>query len=276
MAIRKDGTGKRWVEMDVVLPATPEQVWHAVATGNGNAAWFTAGEIEPRVGGAFMLDFGGGNMTRGEVTRWNPPHEFGYVERGWMGDAPDVYTDIVISPRANGSSLVRMTHTITTPSDEWDDVVESFEKGWPGFFEVLHIYLQHHAGNEAGVFMTVAHTAEDSLAVWARLCDALNLTGANVGERRTIASGPEMYSGTVEYTRQDATQRYVTLRVNAPFPGVLFAGTSPATRPGAKTNVTVCRYSYGVDAATRTADLRTAWEQWMHTSFKEAETAAAE
>ena len=29
--------------------------------------------------------------------------------------------------------------------DEWDDQLESFESGWPGFFEVLRIYLRHDA-----------------------------------------------------------------------------------------------------------------------------------
>jgi uncharacterized protein YndB with AHSA1/START domain len=55
MPIKKDGTGKRWVEMEFLVPGTPEQAWQAMATGTGNAAWFVKGEVEPRVGGAFSL-----------------------------------------------------------------------------------------------------------------------------------------------------------------------------------------------------------------------------
>ena len=38
---RRMATGKRWIEMEFVVPGTPEQVWQAVATGPGNTAWFT-------------------------------------------------------------------------------------------------------------------------------------------------------------------------------------------------------------------------------------------
>ncbi|RWQ41889.1 MAG: SRPBCC domain-containing protein, partial [Mesorhizobium sp.] len=40
MPIKKDETGKRWVEMEFITPCTPEQVWRAIATGPGNTAWF--------------------------------------------------------------------------------------------------------------------------------------------------------------------------------------------------------------------------------------------
>lgn len=46
MPVKKDGTGKRWVEMELLVPGTPEQVWQAMATGPGNAAWFVKGEID--------------------------------------------------------------------------------------------------------------------------------------------------------------------------------------------------------------------------------------
>jgi uncharacterized protein YndB with AHSA1/START domain len=80
MPIKKDGTGKRWVEMELLVPGTPEQVWQAMATGPGNAAWFTKGEIEPRIGGVFRLDFGQGAVSSGEMMMWEPPRQFSYVE----------------------------------------------------------------------------------------------------------------------------------------------------------------------------------------------------
>lgn len=30
MPIRKDDSGRRWVEMEVLVPGTPEQVWDAI------------------------------------------------------------------------------------------------------------------------------------------------------------------------------------------------------------------------------------------------------
>jgi hypothetical protein len=33
MPVKKDNSGRRWVEMEFLVPGTPEQVWHAIATG---------------------------------------------------------------------------------------------------------------------------------------------------------------------------------------------------------------------------------------------------
>ena len=46
MAIRNDETGKRWVEIETIVPGTPEQVWQAIATGPGVAAWYVKAQIE--------------------------------------------------------------------------------------------------------------------------------------------------------------------------------------------------------------------------------------
>ncbi|MGB0093420.1 MAG: hypothetical protein WBP81_12945 [Solirubrobacteraceae bacterium] len=43
------------------MPATPERLWEAVATTEGNAAWLFPNEIDPSGAGA---------------TAWDPPHHF--------------------------------------------------------------------------------------------------------------------------------------------------------------------------------------------------------
>lgn len=68
MPLKKDGTGKRWVEMELIVPGTPEQVWQAMATGPGNTAWFTRTTIDERVGGAVRFDFGPNGNSAGEVS----------------------------------------------------------------------------------------------------------------------------------------------------------------------------------------------------------------
>ncbi len=41
MPMKRDDSGRRWVEMEFLVPGTPEQVWQAIATGPGMSAWFT-------------------------------------------------------------------------------------------------------------------------------------------------------------------------------------------------------------------------------------------
>ena len=102
MPIKKDGTGKRSVEMEVLVPGTPEQVWQAMATGAGNTAWFTRTTVEERSGGEIRFDFGANGSSVGEVTAWEPPHRFGYVEHEWNETAPPVATEVTITGRSGG------------------------------------------------------------------------------------------------------------------------------------------------------------------------------
>lgn len=277
MPIKKDAAGKRWVEMELLLPGTPEQVWHAMATGPGNTAWFVRGEIEPRVGGVLRLDFGEGAVTQGEVTAWEPPHRFGYVEHDWEPGAPSVATEITITARSGDRCVMRMVHSLFTTSDDWDDQVEGFESGWPGFFAILRAYLQHFPGQKAGSFLAFAPTAVDGLSAWKRLTTQLGLDGANVGEHRTTDGGPERLAGVIEHVHQDAQQRYVLLRLEAPSPGLILVGTSgPSVSPsemelkvrqGGSSNVSVARYFYGAESPARAAESEARWRKWLAETF---------
>jgi uncharacterized protein YndB with AHSA1/START domain len=264
MPIRKDGRGKRWVEMELLVPGTPERVWEALATGPGYAAWFVKGEIEPRVGGTFRLDFGEGAVSSGDVTQWEPPHQFGYVERGWEPGAPPVATEITVAARSGGECVVRMVHSLFTSSDAWDDQVEGFERGWPGFFAVLRLYLGHFPGAEAASFMLGSKTTLDATSAWLELGAGLGLAGANVGERRATATGPEPWSATVEHVYQDAQQRYLLARLEGSAPGCVLAGVH-ADRGGVK--VSVARYHYGGGASALASDNAPRWREWLAKTF---------
>jgi uncharacterized protein YndB with AHSA1/START domain len=272
MPIKKDGKGNRWVEMELLVPGTPEQVWQAVATGPGNAAWFTRGEIEPRVGGAFRLDFGGGATTSGEVTTWDPPHAFSYVERDWEPGAPPVATEITITGRKGDRSVLRMVHSLFASEDAWDDQLEGFESGWPGFFEVLRVYLRHFAGSPAASFMKMTPSPDDALGTFRKLAHDLGLAGAIVGERRSLSGAPESWTGVVEHVFQNSTHRYVLVRLQDPDPGVVLVGTyeKRATSHGSagpNSNVSVNRYCYGPDAKERAAVSEKRWQEWIDARY---------
>jgi uncharacterized protein YndB with AHSA1/START domain len=266
MPIKKDGKGKRWVEMEFVTPGTPEQVWRAMATGPGYAAWFTKAEIEGKVGGRLSFDFGP-NSTSGEVTAWEPPQRLEFIEREWSPGAPPVATEIVITARSGDRCVVRMVHSLFSSSDDWDDQIEGFEQGWPAFFEVLRIYLAHSAGSKAASFAVIGSTKSEQLKVWKRLTAELGLTDAAVGEVRTTPANPETLTGVVERTVQDARQRFVLLRLTAPTPGAAIIGTYGV---GENVNASVTRFLYGDDAEARADGSRARWEAWMSRSFPPA------
>lgn len=267
MPIKKDGTGKRWVEMEFIAPGTPEQVWQAMATGPGNAAWFTKATIEERVGGAICFHFGPDATSSGEVTAWEPPHRFGYVERGWSGDAPPVATEITITSRSGDRCLVRMVHSLFASADDWDDQMEGFETGWPTFFEVLRIYLSRFASKKAASFQALVSVEKDQLAVWSRLIEGLGLISANVGEHRTTPQRPETLSGVIERIEQDGKQRVVIMRLDAPAPGVALVGTYGV---GNSVNASVGFFFYGDDAEEAARSSEHKWKDWLRDLFSAA------
>ena len=262
MPAKKDGRGKHWVEMETLIPGTPEQVWQAMCTGPGMSTWFTPATVEERVGGALSFDMGE-STSKGIVTAWEPPRLFGYVEQDWMPGAPPVATELTIAARADGKCVVRMVHSLFASTDEWDDQLESFESGWAGFFEVLKLYLKHFAGRKAVPFNAMKAAQGDTLAVWKRLIATAGIAGVDVGERRKTSALPEPLDGIVEQVRQDDRFRYVILRISAPFDGIAIFGTyvnaDDSTTSGAWTWV------YGDDAAAVVAAHGPKWRQFVET-----------
>ncbi len=266
MPVKKDGN-RRYVEMERLLPGTPEQVWHAIATGEGNAAWFTRMELEPRAGGKLVVDFGDGATSTGEVLEWDAPRKFAYVERGWMPGAPDCFTEIHVIARDGGKCVMRMAHSLHTDSDEWDEHLESFESGWPGFFEVLQLYLERFRGLAASSFMARQQAKTEAVPSWKHLLEGLGLTGVHVGERRRLA-GPEPVDAVVEILREDAVQRYVTVSIDGPAKGLLIVGNY--TQGGVNTPG-VARFVYGPDHERVAKQAKAAWKEWLVQRFAAAD-----
>lgn len=259
MPTKFDASGKRWVEMEFLVPGTPEEVWHAMATGPGNAAWFTMAEIEGRIGGRmtfhFMPDVTGG----GTVTQWEPPHRFGYEETDWAENGPPIATEISIVARSGDECLVRMVHSLFSSTDEWDEQMEGFESGWPGFIEVLRLYLAHHAGAPAASFQLGTQLEGQPLVVWRRLLEGLGHEAADVGENWTVEAGENLF-GEIVQMRQDTLQRYVLMRIDGGVPGV---GLFGIYGKGEAIRVTVCRFFHGPQAEKAATEAQPKWQAWL-------------
>lgn len=259
MPTKFDAGGKRWVEMEFLVPGTPEQVWHAMATGPGNAAWFIRAEIEEKIGGTLAFHFAPDVTSGGTVTQWEPPHRFGYVEVGWAENAPPVATEITIIARSGNQCLVRMVHSLFSTTDDWDDQMEGFESGWSGFIEVLRLYLSHHAGQTAASFQIGAEAQGEALATWQKLLRGIGQGSADVGQDWSVKAG-ETFSGHVTRVRQDEKQRYVLMRIDGDAPGALLFGIY---RSGETIRLSLCRFFYGPKAGETAATVEPQWQAWL-------------
>ncbi|MDQ8758254.1 SRPBCC domain-containing protein [Sphingosinicella sp. LHD-64] len=260
MPVTTDEKGRRALEVSVEVPGTPEQVWQAIATGPGYGAWFVPTDLEEHVGGKVTFHLGAGMDSVGEVTEWQPPVRVAFVEPGWSETAPPLTTEVIVEALGGGICRVRMVHSIPSGDTSWDDEIGSMETGWPGFFEVLKIYLRHFAGQKAASARPMVPFAGTVAEAWADICERLGLAGVQVGEHRRAPDGAPPLAGIVERAEKGEQLGDLTMRLEAPAPGVAIVGVFAW---GDQTNIGISLFFYGGDCEAVAARETARWEAWL-------------
>jgi uncharacterized protein YndB with AHSA1/START domain len=134
------------IAKDMVVDASREQVWEAIATGPGMDAWYMGrNEVEPREGGAVRRGIGA-SPDGSTVTVWEPPSRFAHTGT----EAPDGSIhrfEFEISEDGDGSAI-RYVHSGMLGGDlgaEYDAMSE----GDPMYLDKLVQYLTYFDGRFA-------------------------------------------------------------------------------------------------------------------------------
>lgn len=260
MPVKKDALGQHRVELEWLVPGTPEQVWAALATGPGISSWFVATRVEERLGGKLEFVFAEGTPSLGTVTGWEPPRRFAYEERGWGEGAPPLATEIAVTARSGSTCQVRMVHSLFAATDAWDDQLEGFEEGWRGFLEVLRQYLTHHAGQPAAPGRISVECAAGVAEAWARLTRGLGVAGVDVGGRCQAPRGAPPLAGEVTRIFQSHQARELHVRLDEPGPGVALIS---CYTHGGKASGMLSTYFYGERAEERARRHREVAQPWL-------------
>ena len=107
------------------VPASPDEVWAAIATGPGIDSWFM-GRNEVTAG-AVRTVFGD-YAPELKITESDPAHRFAYRS----GQAPDgrvIAYEFLIEGRAGGSTVLRTVTSGFLPGDDWADEFEAMTLG---------------------------------------------------------------------------------------------------------------------------------------------------
>jgi uncharacterized protein YndB with AHSA1/START domain len=262
MSLKKESSGRRWVQVEVEVPGTPEEVWKAIATGPGISSWFVPTEFEERDGRpvAVTLNFGPGMESRSVVTTWDPPRKFAAQGEGW-GGSPPIADEWTVEARAGGTCVVRVVHSLFAETDDWDNQLEGTEKGWPAFFRILRIYLTHFRGQRSAMMQWIAPAAGTTADAWGALTAALGLKDVSTGQHWTAPAGVPALSGVVEHVSHKPYNALV--RIDKPGPGVAALG---AVNFGGSM-VTLNFYLYGDQAAGTVTRETPLWQAWIQERF---------
>jgi len=262
MSVKKEASGRRFVEVEVEVPGTPEEVWQAIATGPGISSWFVPTVFEERDGKpvAVTLNFGPGMESRSAITAWDPPRTFGAQGEGW-GGSPPIADEWSVEARPGGTCTVRVTHSLVADTDAWDGQLTGTEAGWPGFFRILRMYLTHFRGQRSAIMQWMAPTSGTEAEAWQTLLAALGLKGVSAGQRWTAPAGVPSLGGVVEHISE--SPRTALLRLDKPGPGAAALGV--VDYGGAM--VTLSFYLYGDQAAATVASEKPRWDAWIQERF---------
>jgi hypothetical protein len=230
------------IRREVVLPATPEEVWEAVATAGGNAAWMFPTETE--------LD-GSGAKT------WDPPHHFAVrTEQGDWFNA----VEFVIEGREGATSLVRYMHSGIFV-DDWETQYDAAGQHTDFYLHSLGEYLRHFNGRTAtyvgdvpgGIQGPPSSATPDGFQ---RLQQALGL-GAQHGEGdpvRLTPHGLEPVEGVLDYLRPN----FIGVRTADAL--YRFFGRNAF---GAPVGMSIHMFVDGVDSES----VKRTWQDWLNAAL---------
>jgi uncharacterized protein YndB with AHSA1/START domain len=241
-------SGEFEIRREVEVPANPDDVWEAVATAAGNAAWlFPGGEVEGEARqGAKTAD-------GSTIATWDPPADFAVRSEGdgWFNAV-----EFQLEGRDGGTTLVRYAH-MGIFVDDWDSQYDAVNQHTDFYLHTLGQYLRHFNGRRAtfvgdvpgGIMGPAASAGADGMS---RLRAALGL-GDQAQEGETVQIASQGVEGVVDY----ATANFLGVRSGDAL--YRFFGRNAFGGPVA---MAVHAFADGVDAD---ADAEKAkWQAWLN------------
>lgn len=267
MPLERDESGRRYVQVEVEVPGTPEEVWRAIATGPGIASWFVPTTVEVDEHGKpvrLLANFGPGMESVSTFTSWNPPHHFTADSADLGPGAPPVASEWTVQARGGGKCIVRVVHSLFASTDDWDNQLEGWENGWPSFFRILRLYLTHFRDQACAPLQLQAMGSLPRNEAWSRLCGALGFVGVAAGDHRKTKAGAPPLSARVERVGEAAYPEELLLLIDEPQPGIAHL---LALTMGPQTLLSLRLYLYGKRAQTAASELEPRWREWLTRLF---------
>ena len=249
------------------MPGTPEEVWRAVATAGGISSWFVPTTTEYDSEGKpvrMTCDFGPGMESIAKITEWNPPNSFSGETKDLGEDAPTVATQWIVESRGGGMCVVRVVHSLFASTDDWDNQMEGWESGWPGFFRLLRLYLAHFPGQQSSLLQLSGVAPIPKSSAWNALTTALGFATPQLHQRCESSGSAPALAGVVERVGEADHPEELLIRLDKPAPGM---GHFFAMEMGEQVLLSLRFYLYGDTASEVATRDEPVWKAWMENQF---------
>jgi uncharacterized protein YndB with AHSA1/START domain len=139
----------------IYIASTPEQVWQALTSSEFTRQYFweRSVELEPKLGGAFVLRLPDGRINvKGTVIAYDPPRK---LSVSWQVEWPEEFRKLpeclVTYELAQAGEAVRLTMTESHSWDVPDAILAGGRVGWPAILSSLKSLLE--AGRPLAIAM---------------------------------------------------------------------------------------------------------------------------
>jgi uncharacterized protein YndB with AHSA1/START domain len=130
----------------IYIDSTPEKVWQALTDAQLSQQYFHGClvEIEPKIGGNFLLRFPDGRVNvRGEVVEWSPSRRLAVTWAvDWVPETRDLPECLVTYEIEQAGAAVRLTMTEAHRWEVPDALLEGGRNGWPAILSSLKSMLE--------------------------------------------------------------------------------------------------------------------------------------
>jgi uncharacterized protein YndB with AHSA1/START domain len=244
-------------EHELTVEATPEQVWHAIASAEGISAWMLPTQLDAREGGTVRFDMGPDIASEGTVVGFEPTRRFAY-EEDWAtlvgragADVTPLLTEFLVEAKSGGTCVVRVVTSAYGTGADWENEFWSeMNTGWAPMLDNLRLYLTHFAGQSATpVSARVTFGGSPNNAI-DRVREALGIRRA--GDRVDAL-------GTIGVVERSIDQHFL-LRIERPAPGLVACF---AFGDGESVAVNLAAYLYGADGALHAERLQPEWQTFL-------------
>jgi uncharacterized protein YndB with AHSA1/START domain len=223
------------------VPASPDAVWAAIATGPGIDSWFMG---RNEVTADTVRTVFGEYAPELKITGWDPTHRFAYGSDR-VPDGRFIAYEFLIEGRAGASTVLRTVTSGFLPGDDWADEFEAMTLGGELYFRTLVEYLTHFAGRFAAPVTAFGPPG----ANWSRdrslLCRELGLSEAP-------QPGDPVHLGSADGVVYFANAHAIGVRT----PDTLYRFMRGFAKP-----VIAAHHLFAADAEPDQA--RQAWEAWL-------------
>ena len=200
----------RSAEAEIVVAASPDDVWRALTEAAELARWFPLeARVTPGVGGRIWVSWGEAFAGEARIEIWEPGRHLRQIEprADAEGRPVQIAIDWIIESRG-GSTVVRVVHSGFGKGAEFDAEYDAVSRGWKYELRSLRHYLERHRGEQRRVAWAQVQSSAPLDRVYALLFspEGLAVEGRVGGLRegdpyRLVAATGDVFEGTVLVNR---------------------------------------------------------------------------